>query len=96
MNVVKACYCRVVQFVLRAALPILPYREPEIFRSCNELSSVFAKKRIQRVLIVTDAGIVRCGIASQLENALDQCGVTYTVYSETRPNPTVDLSLIHI
>ena len=90
MNVIKACYCRVVQFVLRAALPILPYREPEIFRSCNELSSVFAKKRIQRVLIVTDAGIVRSGIASQLENALDQCGVAYTVYSETRPNPTVD------
>ena len=90
MNPIKAFYCRAVQFVLRATLPILPYREPEIFRSCAELSTVFTKKHIQRVLIVTDKGIVRSGIAAQLEAALDQCKVAYTIYSETRPNPTVD------
>ena len=89
MNPIKAIYCRTVQAVLRAALPVLPYREPEIFRSCAELNTVFSKKNIQRVLIVTDEGIVRSGIAGQLEAALNQCGVTYTVYSETRPNPTV-------
>ena len=33
MNPIKAFYCRTVQAVLRAALPVLPYREPEIFRS---------------------------------------------------------------
>lgn len=27
-----------------AALPVLPYREPEIFRSCAELDPVFAKR----------------------------------------------------
>ena len=63
MNPTKAIYCRTVQAVLRAALPVLPYREPEIFRSCAELSVVFSQKHIQRVLIVTDAGIVRSGIA---------------------------------
>lgn len=89
MNPIKAIYCRAVQFVLRAALPVLPYREPEIFRSCAELNTVFAEKNIWRVLIVTDPGIVRSGIAGQLEAALDGCGVAYTVYSETRPNPTV-------
>lgn len=90
MNVIKACYCRAVQAVLRAALPVLPYREPKIFRSCAELDRVFTQKKIQRVLIVTDVGIVRSGIAAQLEDALAHCGVAYTVYSETRPNPTVD------
>ena len=89
MNPIKAVYCRAVQAVFRAALPVLPYREPEIFRSCAELYTVFSKKHIQRVLIVTDEGIVRSGIAGQLEAALDECGVRYTVYSETRPNPTV-------
>lgn len=63
MNPTKAIYCRTVQAVLRAALPVLPYREPEIFRSCAELSVVFSQKHIQRVLIVTDEGIVRSGIA---------------------------------
>ena len=56
MNPIKAIYCRTVQAVFRAALPILPYREPEIFRSCAELHAVFTKKKIQRVLIVTDEG----------------------------------------
>ena len=37
--------------------------EPEIFCSCAELGPVFAKKSIQRVLIVTDQGILRSGIA---------------------------------
>lgn len=90
MNPTKAIYCRTVQAVLRAALPVLPYREPEIFRSCAELSVVFSQKHIQRVLIVTDEGIVRSGIAAQLEAALERCNVAYTVYSETRPNPTAD------
>ena len=85
MNPTKAIYCRTVQAVLRAALPVLPYREPEIFRSCAELSVVFSQKHIQRVLIVTDEGI-----AAQLEAALERCNVAYTVYSETRPNPTID------
>lgn len=64
MNPIKTIYCRSVQAVFRAALPVLPYREPEIFRSYAELGTVFARHRIQRVLIVTDEGIVRSGIAA--------------------------------
>lgn len=89
MNPIKAIYCRSVQAVLRAALPVLPYREPQVFHSCGELSTVFQKENIRRVLIVTDAGIVRSGIAAQLEAVLDEDDISYTVYDQTRPNPTV-------
>ena len=89
MNPIKAIYCRGVQAVLRAALPVLPYREPQVFHSCGELSTVFQKENIRRVLIVTDAGIVRSGIASQLEAVLDEDDISYAVYDQTRPNPTV-------
>ena len=89
MNPIKAIYCRSVQAVLRAALPVLPYREPEVFRNCGELSTVFQKENICRVLIVTDAGIVRSGIAAQLEAVLDEDDISYAVYDQTRPNPTV-------
>ena len=47
MNPIKAIYCRSVQAVLRAALPVLPYREPQVFHSCGELSSVFQKENIR-------------------------------------------------
>lgn len=89
MNPIKAIYCRSVQAVLRAALPVLPYREPQVFHSCGELSTVFQKENIHRVLIVTDAGIVRSGIAAQLEAVLDEDDISYAVYDQTRPNPTV-------
>lgn len=89
MNPIKAIYCRSVQAVLRAALPVLPYREPEVFHNCGELSTVFQKENIRRVLIVTDAGIVRSGIAAQLEAVLDEDDISYAVYDQTRPNPTV-------
>lgn len=89
MNPIKAVYCRSVQAVLRAALPVLPYREPQVFHSCGELSTVFQKENIRRVLIVTDAGIVRSGIAAQLEAVLDEDDISYAVYDQTRPNPTV-------
>ena len=89
MNPIKAIYCRTVQAVLRAALPVLPYREPQVFHNCGELSTVFQKENIRRVLIVTDAGIVRSGIAAQLEAVLDADDISYAVYDQTRPNPTV-------
>ena len=89
MNPIKAIYCRSVQAVLRAALPVLPYREPQVFHNCGELSTVFQKENIRRVLIVTDAGIVRNGIAAQLEAVLDEDDISYAVYDQTRPNPTV-------
>ena len=89
MNPIKAIYCRSVQAVLRAALPVLPYREPQVFHNCGELSTVFQKENIRRVLIVTDVGIVRSGIAAQLEAVLDEDDISYAVYDQTRPNPTV-------
>ena len=89
MNPIKAIYCRSVQAVLRAALPVLPYREPQVFHSCGELKCVFQKENIRRVLIVTDTGIVRSGIAAQLEAVLDEDDISYAVYDQTRPNPTV-------
>lgn len=89
MNPIKAIYCRSIQTVLRAALPVLPYREPQVFHSCGELSTVFQKENIRRLLIVTDVGIVRSGIAAQLEAVLDEDDISYAVYDQTRPNPTV-------
>ena len=88
MNPIKQFYCRAVQAVLHAALPVLPYREPKIFHSCGELNAVFARENIRRVLIVTDEGIVRSGIAAHLQIVLERSRVDYAIYSETRPNPT--------
>ena len=41
------------------------------------------------MLVVTDKGIVRSGIAAHLEAVLEQNNIAYVIYAETRPNPTV-------
>ncbi|MBQ8649592.1 MAG: hypothetical protein IJ470_05975 [Clostridia bacterium] len=70
MNIASKAFCRVFQTAFRLALPILPYREPEIVNSCPELGSVFKKENIKSVLIVTDKGIVNNGLTAPLEAVL--------------------------
>lgn len=89
MFILKKLGCRAFQIGFRAALPILPYREPKVISSCSELGSVFAKEKTGSVLIVTDAGIVKNGLTAPLEAVLKQNKIKYTVYDQTQSNPTV-------
>ena len=75
--------------VMRAALPVLPYREPEIIRFCRELDRVFKKEQIKSVLIATDQGIVSHGLTASVEAVLANSSVVCTIYDKTQPYPTV-------
>ncbi len=82
--------CRMFQMGFRIALPILPYREPEIVSSCMELKRVFEKTNTRSALVVTDKGIKENGLTETLENVLKANGVKYVIYDKTQPNPTVN------
>lgn len=89
MNVFKKFYCRAFQTVFRAALPLLPYREPEIMHSVNDVASLTDKLGVKSVMLVTDAGLRGAGITAPLEKLLEEHGVKCVVYDKTRANPTV-------
>ena len=89
MIIFAKIYCRIFQTSFRMALPVLPYREPEIIRSCAEIGKVAKKEKISSVLIVTDKGIVNNGLVDPVEAALQASGVSYCIYADTQPNPTV-------
>lgn len=89
MFFLKAAYCRIFQTCFRLALPLLPYREPEIVPSLEGLKAVFQKEQKKKPLVVTDRGIVANGLVEPLLQALEASGITYAVYSGTQPNPTV-------
>ncbi|MGM9605442.1 MAG: iron-containing alcohol dehydrogenase, partial [Faecousia sp.] len=88
MFFLKAIYCRVFQGAFRLALPVLPYREPEIVPSCGALDRVIEKEHIRCALIVTDRGIVEHGLVAPLTAELERQGVRYGIYDGTQPNPT--------
>lgn len=90
MNRIKRIYCRVFQFCFRAALPVLPYREPEILNDMEALAGLLAGKGKKSVLIVTDKGISSLGLTDGLKEALEKAGISYAVYDDTVQNPTID------
>ena len=89
MFILKKIGCRIFQTAFRAALPILPYREPQVLESCAALGEVFKREETASVLVVTDLGIVKNGLLTPLLEVLGQNGVACTVYDQTQPNPTV-------
>lgn len=64
MNKLYAFYCRAYQAVFRAALPILPYREPIQLDGLSSIVPLLAEKRIASVLLVTDASVRSLGLTS--------------------------------
>lgn len=89
MNILKKAYCRIYQAAFRAAIPLLPYREPQILHSCRELPEALSGNSINNLMIVTDNGIVKFGLAAKVTAVLDEAGISYCVYDKTCPNPTV-------
>ena len=90
MNIAKKLFCRTYQFAFHAALPFLPYREPEILKSTDEIPSVIKRLSINSALVITDSFLKGSGATEKLENALISNGIKCVVFDKTRPNPTVD------
>ena len=89
MFFIKSAYCRLFQAAFRMALPVLPYREPEIINSCSEIGKVLEKEKATSVLVVTDKGIVSSGLLKTVLDALNISKISCAVYDETLPSPTV-------
>ena len=89
MNLIQHICCRAYQGIFRAALPFLPYREPEILPRCEELPDTLKQHKIKKILIVTDPGIVACGLMTKITSVLAKEKISYSVYDQTSANPTV-------
>ena len=88
MNIFKKLYCRTFQIVFRIAIPILPYREPQILTSNDELVSTLLENNTKSVLLVTDVGLTNLGLYNSLVDAMREKGVKVSVYDKTVANPT--------
>lgn len=88
MNIFKKIYCRVFQAAFHSALPILPYREPQIFRKIEDLPSVIERINAKSVLFITDGGLRASSVTERAEKLIENCA-KLTVYDKTCANPTV-------
>lgn len=90
MNIFQKLFCRAYQFVFRLAMPILPYRDPKLCSSVEEVPQLLKRLKKDRVLLVTDSFLRSSGITASLEKALESSGIFCCVYDATRPNPTTE------
>lgn len=55
----------------------------------QELPAVIARLGFRKALVVTDKGLVKCGVVKLVTDVLDGIGFPYEIYDEVKPNPTV-------
>ena len=55
----------------------------------KELPEVIKRLGKTKALIVTDAGLVKFGVAKMVTDVLDEAAIPYEIFSDVKPNPTV-------
>ncbi len=89
MNIFKKIYCRIFQTAFKLAIPILPYRNPQILNSVEGISNLLCQKRYSSILIVTDKQVSSLPSFALLKESLNSSNIITAVFDETIPNPTV-------
>ncbi len=87
---IQKVYCRAYQTAFRAALPVLPYREPLLLRDMEAVAGLLHAKQVRTVLLVTDKGITALGLPDHLLRALRAKGIRCVVFDDVTVNPTID------
>ena len=55
----------------------------------EELPGEIKKRGFQKVFLVSDKSLVEAGVAKKIEEILEKAGISYTLYSEIKPNPNI-------
>ena len=72
------------------AQPLLPYKDPIVKESINDIPEILHANNIDKVIFVTDKGLVAAGLAKRIEDVLTSAKIDFTTYSDTVQNPTID------
>lgn len=90
MNILRKTWCRTYQAAFHIAQPLLPYKDPVVKESINDIPEILRTNNINKVVFVTDKGLVTAGLAKRIEDVLASAKIDFTTYSDTVPNPTIE------
>ena len=90
---VKKAFFRAYQQTFRVAMCVFDWSEPTLLEgpgSIRKLPEFIKSKGLNKVLIVTDKGLMGLHLLDSLFEELDKAGVEYVVYDGTQPNPSIE------
>ncbi len=88
----KKCWYRVYQGVFKLAMNFMDWSEPQLLEgkgSVLRLPEFIKSKGINKVLVVTDKGLMSLNLLDPMFEKLKEAGVDYVVYDGVQPNPTI-------
>lgn len=93
MHNIVVFFLRAYMMVFKAVTAILPFKWPQTFEGAGsslELVRHIASEGHGKVLIVTDAMLVKLGLINDITAELEKQGVEFQVYDGVLPDPTVE------
>ena len=90
--VIKKCYYRIAQRILKFAMRFMNWKEPVLLEgegAVLRLPQFIKDKGINKVLVVTDKGLMNLKVLDPMFTELKKVGVDYALYDGVQPNPTI-------
>lgn len=89
----KKCWYRICQKVLKLGMCFMDWSEPELFEgegAVLKLPTFIKNKNINKVLVVTDKGLMGLHLLDPLFEELIKEEIEYVVFDGVQPNPTIN------
>ena len=88
----KKAFYRSYQVMLKGVVRILPFPVPELSSGAGSLRTLpksIKSHGVDHVFVVTDKGLMAAGIVQRLLNTLEEHKISFALYDEVQPNPTI-------
>lgn len=93
MSPFEKAFCRIYQKVMFVATLFLDWSEPQMLTGpgcVRKLPTLIKDKGLNKVLVVTDKGLMGLGLLNGLFEELDKLGIGYVVFDGVQPNPSIE------
>jgi len=90
---IKVFFFRIWQFLLKISTPLLFFSTPQLYSgpgSSIQLVEHIADTGVKKLLVVTDAMLVKLGLLNPMLEKLKSMGVACFIYYGVMPNPTIE------
>ena len=85
-------YYRCFQVVFNIGARLLPWRKAKPIKGAgciDQIPKLLKQNGVTKVMVVTDPGLMKAGVAQKILNVLTYTGMDYELFSDVQPNPTV-------
>ena len=93
MWALKTAYYRAYQKIMKVFMFFLDWSEPELLTgpgAIKKLPAVIKERGINKVMVVTDKGLMSLNLLDGLFEKLKEQGISYVVYDGVQPNPSIE------